>query len=641
LPIHAARSAAGNARSHERRTTTARRGRPAHERPAAPTPPDPPPAILTDPWAAAPLVVAVLLAARSWYPFIGEPVSDDFDYLHDARFNQGDWLDGGGSRLYWRPLARQAYFRLLGGTMVQHPAWVAALHVVLAALAGLLLYRALRRSWSGAAAAAAATFPLVMSEARTLLGTPTSFHDLGAILFSAIAVHEASRSRLPTTLAALFAGFLCKETAVVTALLVPWLPGREPADRRRRVRWALASAAVVALWVLLYREAVRHAGLLLMGDPASGAPASAAPWLDRFVWACASGVRDAFSLPALASPFDAAAGAAFGALALVTLVDLVRGPAARSRVRRAAPWIVWGALWFTLTSAALAGVHPDWRPYRSPFTAIGLGIAAVALLGAIHPSLVAILTALRLGTLVLSPAPPSAIVFSPGAFSLEFTELVRLQRLAGETRRELERVRPAPAPGLRIATHHFPLGALHAFAGDKAFQVWYRDTTVHRVPLVVDQPPGRDDRSVALELQVTPPRQVVAVSVEALRHLDIASRHLDRNEWTEALREVALADSLQHDPAARVSRSLAAGSRAVALLGLRRDAEALSEAHRAYGLYRGNVEARYVIALMQKAQGHLRQAEAQFDTLVRVDPENPRLRELLEETRQLIRAQSP
>lgn len=606
---------------------------PAHV--AVTAPPETPPALLKDPWAAAPILVAVLLAARSWYPFIGEPVLDDFDYLHDAWFGRGDWLDGGGSGLYWRPLAHQAYFRLLGGTMVAHPAWVAALHTVLAALAGVLLFRALRPRWSGTAAAAAATFPLLMSEARTLLGTPTGFQDLGAILFSAIAVHQGSRSRLPTTMAALLAGLLCKETAVVAALLVPWLPGRVATEPARRARWMLASATVVAVWASLYGLAVRHAGLTLLRGPADAASASAAPWLDRFVWACAAGVRDAFG----PQPLDPVAVAVLGALALATLGALGASPAARARVRRAAPWLLWGSVWFALASAALAGVHPDWRPYRSPFTVIGLGIAMVALLDAIHPMLVLALAALRIATFVSSPAPPSTIAFSPGALSLDFGELVRLQRLAGETRRELERVRPAPAPGLTIATHQFPLRALHAYAGDKAFQVWYRDTTVHRVRLDVDRPIGRYDPSVVLEFQQAPPRQVVVTSAEVLRRLTVASQLIGGKEWTEALGEIAVAESLQHDPAARVSRSMIAGRRAVALAGLRRDADALQAAQQAYRLHQGNVDARYVIAVMGMLHGRLREAEAQFDTLVRAFPDSADFGQMLAKTRGLIRAQ--
>jgi hypothetical protein len=587
------------------------------------------------------VVAAILLAARSWYPFIGEPVSDDFDYLHNARFADADWLDGGGSRLYWRPLARQVYFRLLGATILEHPAWVAALHALLAAVAGLFLDRALRRSWPGAGAAAAATFPLLMSEARTLLATPTSFHDLGAILFSVLALHQASRSRLPTTLAALAAGLLCKETAVVAALLVPWMPGPGHEGVRLRLRWALATAAVVAVWLLVYRFAIGHAGLILIRDPASATPASTAPWLERYAWAFANGVRDAFSMPALAPRLDAAAGAVLIALFLVPLVVLVASPASRARVRRVAPWLAWGGVWFALGSALLAGVHPDWRPYRSPFCAIGLGVAAVALLGAIHPWLIAVLTALRLATFVASPAPPPAILFAPPVTSLNFKELVRLQRLAGETRRELERVRPAPAPGLRIAPHHFPLRAFHAFADDRAFQVWYRDTSLHRVALDAGRPLRWGDSLVVLEFEPTTTPQIVAVNAEALWRIDVASQLIGRQAWDEALREVALAESLPNDPAARVSRSLIAGRRAIALSGLRRDDEALREADRSYRLWNENMDARYVMAVMAMLHGRMREAEARLDSLVRQNPENQHLRQLLADTRRPPQAQRP
>jgi hypothetical protein len=53
----------------------------------------------------------------------GEPVADDYDFLHHAMFSgPGHWLDGGGSVFYWRPLARQVYYRALAGLMLSHPA---------------------------------------------------------------------------------------------------------------------------------------------------------------------------------------------------------------------------------------------------------------------------------------------------------------------------------------------------------------------------------------------------------------------------------------------------------------------------------------------------------------------------------------
>src|SRR4029077_2640001 len=68
-----------------------------------------------DPWAlAVALAVApVLVAARTGLP--GEPVADDFGFLHRALLSGSpDWLGGGGSPLYWRPLSRQLYYRLFG-----------------------------------------------------------------------------------------------------------------------------------------------------------------------------------------------------------------------------------------------------------------------------------------------------------------------------------------------------------------------------------------------------------------------------------------------------------------------------------------------------------------------------------------------
>ncbi len=173
-------------RQRSRQSGRGRRGRSSS--PAPPRVHTPPP-LLSDAWALAPFLATILVAIRSWYPFIGEPVADDFDFLQHRTVPGPDaWLDGGGSRFYWRPLARQLYYRVFGDLMLAHPAWIAALQAVFLALAGWLLYHALRRHWPAPWAAAAASFPILIEAGRTLIATPTSFQDLGAILFSALAL---------------------------------------------------------------------------------------------------------------------------------------------------------------------------------------------------------------------------------------------------------------------------------------------------------------------------------------------------------------------------------------------------------------------------------------------------------------------
>src|SRR5689334_18944870 len=112
-----------------------------------------PPALLRDPWALAVAlaVLPALIAARGGW--LGEPVADDFGFLHHALLaGPIDWLGGGGSPLYWRPLSRQLYFRLLGPLMLAHPLLVALLHALGLAAAGVLIHRALRPAWPARAA---------------------------------------------------------------------------------------------------------------------------------------------------------------------------------------------------------------------------------------------------------------------------------------------------------------------------------------------------------------------------------------------------------------------------------------------------------------------------------------------------------
>src|SRR5205814_5998411 len=127
-------------------------------------PPAAPP-VLRDRWALAPIAAAIALAARAWFPRIGEPFADDFDFLTHAGAG-GGWLDGGGSSFYWRPLARQLYYRLFGGLMLDHPAWIAALQAVGLAVAAWLVYRTLRPAGLGGAPAAAASCPPLLREPR-------------------------------------------------------------------------------------------------------------------------------------------------------------------------------------------------------------------------------------------------------------------------------------------------------------------------------------------------------------------------------------------------------------------------------------------------------------------------------------------
>lgn len=584
-------------------------------------------------WGLAPILAAIVVAAHSWYRFVGEPVADDFDFLqHRSSPGAAAWLDGGGSRFYWRPLARQLYYRVFGDLMLAHPAWMAALHAALLALAGWLLHRTLRRHWPAPWAAAAASFPILIEAGRTLLATPTSFQDLGAILFSALALQQATGGRMGLALAALLAALLCKEMAIVTALALPFI-APAPAGRAR-LRWAMAAGVVTAAWAAAYAGAVARADLLLARDAVQDPGALAVPWLPRLAWAAERSLLDAMSLPALTEDARNAALIALGALAGSALLIVVIDRGSRARVRARLPWIAGGLAWFALATATLADVHPDWRPYRTPFGAIGLGVACTALLGSVSPLLLAALVTIRLVALGMSPGPPATITSSPaGGSSLDFANLVRLQRLTGETRRELSVILPSPARGARVANNYYPVGALHALAGDRSLHTWYGDTTLRWVRILELPADERLGVAAVLQFQPTPPRQVVPLSVRGLWHLEQASSLIAATRWEEALRELALADSLQRDAGARVYESMVAGKRALALGGLGRGPEAERAATRSIGLWEENDDAYFALAVSALNGGRLDEAEAQLERLVRRHPDDPTLRGLLETAR--------
>jgi uncharacterized membrane protein len=285
------------------------------------TPPGPLPPLLRDPWAYVALAPLLLLVVRSLGTPFGEPVADDFDHLHHALFSRDhSWLGGGGSSSFWRPLVYEGYYRLLQGVIRTHPVWITVLHVVLLALVVVLAYDIARRHLPRHAAAGAAGFLLLLESTRALVIVPVHFVDLGLIVFSVLAWRAAAAGRLIASLAALLAALLCKETAVATAAILPWLAQARGGESRRR--WLLATLAVTLTWAALY---VWVRSRLAMALP-HGLEARLSPSLfiepARYAWAIAGTLRALMSLPMRAADrewlvvaasllvFGAAAGAA-------------------------------------------------------------------------------------------------------------------------------------------------------------------------------------------------------------------------------------------------------------------------------------------------------------------------------------------
>lgn len=590
---------------------------------ASPQPGPPGPSGGRDRWLPVALLALVPLVLHTLGAPLGEPAAEDWDFLHQALLAGGSsFFDGGGSSAFWRPLPHQVYFALAGPLMLSRPLALGVLHLLALALTAVLIHRAARTRMPAAWAAVVAGFPLLAEAARALITWPDHMVELSFLLGSALALHEAAYRRMPTALAALLAALLCKEVAVATALLLPWVPRPGPGAARERWRWVAGTAAVTLAWAVVYL-AVRGAHHLHLPHALETAPGTVGtPWLVRLGWVALNSLRAAFSLPMAGDRWEPLAWGGLLALGAAAGAVFAARPEARARLARVRPLVLFGLAWFALAAMPLTLVYPFWMPHRAVFGGIGLALALVAVLGSARPALLAGLVALRLVLFLASPGPPPAIAPAPpatGAF-LDFQRIVRLQRVMMETRQALAARHPTLPAGARVGLHHPALGTEYAFGENRALQVWYRDTTLRWVryedfrrrpelPLaaVVHYEPGRAPAMMLLE-------------PEAMRRYLTAGARVRREDWRGALADLAAADSLQADTSARVFRGRVAGRRALALLGLG-DAEAAArEARRGLALWREGADARYSLASVLALGGGRAGAEAHLDTLLTLYP---------------------
>lgn len=581
------------------------------------------PPLARDPWAwASALAVLVPVAFALGAPF-GEPVAEDFDFLQRALFAPLRLFDGGGSQAFWRPIPHQLYYLAFGRVMLASPAVVAGIHAAALALAALLLCRAFRVARPGPWAFAVATAPLLAESARFLIVWPSTFVDVGMWLFVAAFVHEVSRRRLPTALMALAAALLCKEVALVAAVLVPWLPGVGLETRRDRMRWTLAALGVVVAWGAAYLVVRAQAQLALPHQ------AAAADWPERLAWAFGNSVRAIASLPAARVARDVAVLGGFAALLATAGIVLAR----RGRgMRRASPsrrMIAWGVLWFVAATATLAPVHPHWVPSRSGFAALGLMAAAAELAWAAHPALLAALVGARLAAFALAPATPAGIAHTPpatGAF-MDFEKVTRLQRLMRGFRTTLRERLPDPAPGARVGFVYLPLGASYAFGGSNAVRAWYERPDLRTVSLgeIQTHPDSTLDGALAWEPGSTPP--VSWIDPAAVRDGFRARARMREAQWDAALADVDRAER-HAAPEARTFRGLMAAQRARTFLHADRIAEAGVEARRALTLFPRSFEAHYVLGAVAYLRDDFASALAHADSALLWAPDDSDSRQL-------------
>jgi hypothetical protein len=176
--------------------------------------------------------------------------------------------------------------------------------------------------------------------------------------------------------------------------------------------------------------------------------------------------------------------------------------------------------------------------------------------------------------------------------------------------------------------------AEYGFVGDKALQVWYRDTTLRWVRF--SEYSRHEDRRLVTIVEYQPYRrpQIALVEPRAMQGLLAASAQIDQAAWVPALREALHADTLQRDRDAVVFLSALAGKRALARAGLGDWEDALREAHAGLALWRDNNDCRLTLAYHDLQVGRLRQAAAQVDTMLTIDPHDPGAHDLYQRLRQ-------
>lgn len=577
---------------------------------------------------------AILLLHSTGASF-GEPVADDFDFLHYSLVQHRFALfDGGGSEAFWRPIPHQLYYRILGHAMLTTPLLVTVLHSVLFALVCGLLYQSLPRQWPRIDAVAISTFLVFAESARSLLIWPSHFVELGLLVATATMILLGSRRHL-AFIGAVVVALLTKEMAIVAVPLCLWVPGKT-IDGPRSTRLWLLTLAAIGLWGIGYFIARNIAGL----HPPSSITVSPVQLLRdfpaRFIWSVRSSFEALMSLSPASGPLWTWVMGGLASVLTAAGVLYARNPRARAALRERRTWLLWGLVWFLMASCAVMVTYPAWSPYRSLFGGIGLGIALVVFLSCAHRGLVGALLLIRVlaycaapgASVVVSPIPPQA-----GSF-LDFQRLTRIQQFAGTIRRTLIEAYPQLPAGATIGEHYFPQGTRYALGGDRALQVWYGDASLHWVTF--DDFVGHPELSVTTLVEYEPasPQQVALVTPQAMREHLRARECVRRSDWAAGLTAAQASDALQLDSRALVLRASNAYHEAYCMAALGRLPEAEARARFAITLGQVNSQARFVLSLILASRGDIGLAQAELDTLLAESPGDQEAQELRRKLRQ-------
>ena len=586
-----------------------------------------------DPWCWAALASVVVLVSHSVGAPLGEPVAEDFDFLYRALLSGNHTLlDGGGSAAFWRPVSHQLYYLALGRVMLSEPRVVAALHALLMAVAVWLTYQALRRAMSGPAAAVAASFPALAESSRTVLSWPSQFVDLGLWVFTAWALYETSRGRLWRAMVALALALGSKELAVVGAALLPWIPGVGPRGMKERLKWAVGFGAVALVWAGVYLWVRHTAHLELPHHLERSSGLAPAEWLARYQWAWWNSVRAMMSLPLVPTTYEGWLWLALGALGAATAAALLMKRKWRNDRWR---WVAWGLAWFALSSATLTVIYPLWQPNRSAFGSLGMAVAAVALLEAAQPLLLAALVGVRLVAFVTAPGPANTVskqAPETGAF-MDFNRLARLQKLMEAVHVRLTHAYPTLPHGSLVGEHRSPLRAEYSYGGSLALQCWFRDSTLRWVRFEEFENDPAMNPVTMVEYQPDRVPIVALVPPLALRLAAEASASILRQDWAATHRTLDSLDAIPLDPDAALMRSMIETRRALMWIGLGRPVDAEHAARLATALWPSSPNGRYWVAFALAQQDRLAEAEAQLDSALATSPADNEARELREKVR--------
>jgi tetratricopeptide (TPR) repeat protein len=204
---------------------------------------------------------------------------------------------------------------------------------------------------------------------------------------------------------------------------------------------------------------------------------------------------------------------------------------------------------------------------------------------------------------------------------MDFVRLSRLQRFMALTRRALHAQYPHAAAHAHVVEMNLPRGLMYALGGNRAVQVWYRDSTLSMVNYTRLNQDSTLAMVAGVQFQPRAKTQLVLLSPDAMRAQDRAYRRIVASEFAASLGPLALADSLTPDPAYVVFHADNAGYRAFALLQLHRYDDAGAEARRSLAIMPTERNGLLVLGSVLAMAGRFDEALERIDHLLQIEPD--------------------